>query len=256
MALADDLVSFLKNFKGVQSLTLMAPGNAKFVKSRFLLDRVKLKCAPLLETGEPGAAAVKLRLLILERETDLSTPALLDLHYEPLLSDVLQVDFGAPVKGEKSKVLYNESSKLYEKYRYTFINHVMERMPNELKEFRRKYKDLIERDSGNINNALMSVGQHNQEISDIKLHIKHTKALDEWMSGQDILGGLTRLLDGAHAGRHRRGRAGRQPAEQRPPQEHREDPHVFGGRGPPPEGAADRPGDDHQGRQSAGWVAR
>lgn len=194
LAVADDLTSFLANFPGLTSLSLMTLNDPKYVKSRFLLDHLKLKCASLVGSAPSDSGGTKMRVLMLERETDLSTPALLDLHYESLLSDILAVDFAKPVEGDKARVEYNESSKLYEKYRYTFLNHVMDRMPNELKDFKTKYKGLIDRDSdlssGNVNKAIMSVGQHNQELSAIRLHLQHTKSLDEWLNGEAILGGV------------------------------------------------------------------
>lgn len=173
----------------------MTLSEKKFIKSKFLLDHLKNKCNSLLERNESSQTKkdkIKMRLIILERESDLCSPSVLDLHYEPLLSNVLNIDFAKPVQGEKAQVRYNETSKLYDKYRYTFLNQIMERMPNELKEFKKKYKHLIDRDSRmnstNMNDVVMSVGQHNEEISDIKVHLKHTRALDEWMNSNDIFG--------------------------------------------------------------------
>lgn len=192
LPVAEDLISFLANFPNLRSLSLMALSDPKFAKSRYLLNQLKLKCAPLLNSDKSDSGGTKLRVLMLEREADLSSPALLDLHYEPLLTDVLRVDFAKPVEGEKARVQYNESSKLYEKYRYTFLNQVMDHMPGELRDFKAKYKTLIDRDSdmtsGNVNQAIMSVGQHNQELSGIKLHLQHTKSLDQWVNQNDILG--------------------------------------------------------------------
>lgn len=193
LQLANDFVSFLQNFENIQSVNLMTLNDPKYVKSRFFLDHLKPKCDSLIAKSEDDEKdKIKLRILVLEREADLSTPAMMDLHYEVLLSDVLNIDFGSAVDGETAKVRYDESSKLYEKYRYTFINQVMDRMQNELKEFKKKYHHLIDKnaeiDSGNVNNALMSVGQHNKELSDIKLHIKHTAALDQWTNKFDIIG--------------------------------------------------------------------
>ena len=180
--LASDFVSFLTNFQNIETLSLITPNNKQFIKSRFFLDHLKKKCGSLVDqksSEESNKEKIKMRVLILEREVDLSTPALLYLYYESLLSSVLGVDFSISVRGETANVKYDDTSKLYEKYRYSFLQQVMEGMPNELKEFKRKYKHLIDSEerleSNNINNALMNVTQHNQELSDSKQHLKHTK---------------------------------------------------------------------------------
>ena len=195
ISLADDLISFLSNFENIQNIDLLTLSEKKFIKSRFFLDHIKQKCSVLLDRKPSSDSAkdkIKMRVLILEREADLCSPSVLDMHYEPLLSNILNVDFGKAVEGEKAKVTYDENSKLYEKYRYSFLDQIMNRMPNELRDFKKKYKHLIDResrmDSKNMNDAVMSVGQHNQEISDIKLHLSHVKALDEWVNSGNILG--------------------------------------------------------------------
>lgn len=147
--LARDFCSFLANFENIDSLTLMTLNEKPFIKSRFFMDKLKHKCRSLVTSESNSAKSkIKMRVLILEREADLSSPGVLYLRYEPLLSSVLGVDFLKPVKGEKTDVRYDDSSKLYQKYRYAFLQQVMEGMPNELKEFKRKYKSLIDRDSG------------------------------------------------------------------------------------------------------------
>jgi hypothetical protein len=172
----------------------MTLNDHKFGKSEFFVNHLKSKCGSLLSQSpsDPDKDQIKLRVIILEREMDLSTPALLDLHYESLLSDILQIDFGSAVSGETAKVRYDETSKLYEKYRYSFINQVMDRIQNELKDFKKKYHNLLDKnarlETKNVNNAILSVGQHNEELSAIRLHINHSKELDNWMSKNNIIG--------------------------------------------------------------------
>ena len=194
---SEQLLGFLNNFENIISIDLLSLNDSKFPKARFFLNHIKKKCLKLItaDQKETTKDKIKLKLLLLERGFDLNSPAFLDLHYEPLLSEVLHVDLAKPVISKTSKVYYNESSELYKQYRYAFFNEIMEKIPNELKQFKQKYKMLIgdegelrDLDSNKINEAVRNVNDHNREKQELTLHLKNVKALDKWMTDYDILG--------------------------------------------------------------------
>lgn len=186
------LLGFMKNFSNIMSVEFLTP-QEKNSSNEYFLNHLKKRCTGLLSNQDPSEGTnTRIKILLLERGFDLLSPCFLDMHYEPLLSDILGVDLKTPEQNNNVSVKYDESSPLYLKYRYAFLDEVLKNMEIELKEFKKKYKmfigdDMNKLETGQINDAVRNIAQHNREKHEITIHLSHSKGLDQWMSQYQIL---------------------------------------------------------------------
>ena len=188
-----NMVCFLNNFENLSSIDLLSLNDPKYSGSKFFANKLKLNLQELMKRPEPkdtSADKIKLKILILQREVDMVTPAILDLHYEPLLSDVLKIDLKQTIHDSGQKIKFDDSCELYGKYRYKFFKDILEQFSGELRKFKEKYSMIINGNddlNGNkIGEAIRNVAEHNREKTEIVYFSKQNKKLDNWIT-EDIL---------------------------------------------------------------------
>ena len=192
----EHFVSFLSNFENPMSLDLLCLGDSRFSKAQHFTRKLKGHVDKILNTkSKNDTDQVKLKVLIFEREMDLSTPSYLDLHFESLLVDQLKIDINEESVTNKVTVKFDDKSALYPKYRYMFLSEIFNSFESEFENFRKKYKNLTSRGeqgdnfgNGKMNEVVRNVVSHNRDYQDLIVHQEKIKLTSRWMNDFSIIG--------------------------------------------------------------------
>lgn len=192
----EHFTAFLQNFENPMSLDLLCLSDTRFSKAKQFARQLRSKVDKILKpSAKSEGEQVRLKVIVFEREMDLSTPAYLDLHFESLLVDQLKVDINKEMIKNNVKVKFDDNSALYPKYRYMFLSEIFQNFDSEFDNFRKKYKNITNRDRNNenmgnaqMNKVVRNVVSHNRDFQDLTTHQEKIKDINNWMSDFFIIG--------------------------------------------------------------------
>jgi hypothetical protein len=184
---AGSVVSAIASLQDVASIELFKPNGVPFKESAQLFSVLSSKLKALYPYLNSTGKGVALKVFVFERGMDLVAPFMHDLHYEPMLADLLDGQVGLPGDATRSKLsspefFIDSSDRIYRKYRYEFIKDLMAGVPKDFDTFMKGNATAKAQKRGDgemgiteMQNVVRGIGEYNDMVTAFKMHVKCSK---------------------------------------------------------------------------------
>lgn len=186
---ADSLLSVVATHQDVSQIEVYKLNSTVFKEAAQVFQLLNPKLKTLFPYLNSTGKGVSIKLYIFERNMDLVSPLIHDFHYESMLADFMEGEVkifsdNLVQKEDQTTIKINSNDKIYKKFRYEFIKHLMTGISDDFNLFMKenatakaqKNKDA-EMGLNQMQNVVRGIGEYNEMIKQFKMHVDLSKRI-------------------------------------------------------------------------------